>query len=163
MPTDQSAWPNCAIASNRASAPLILKPVINGAGAPRLPNTANIAFVGHDRQALFMALDLAGVYCSTGSACSSGSSEPSPTLVAMDLPREIVSSSLRFSLGATTTAAEIDEALRRIAERGPRRTGAKNWLRLIAPESRKSAFPNCLFPALGQGRKKALFSRQKPL
>ncbi len=90
--------------------------IINGAGAPRLPNTANIAFVGHDRQALFIALDLAGVYCSTGSACSSGSSEPSPTLVAMDLPREIVSSSLRFSLGATTTAAEIDKALARVAQ-----------------------------------------------
>ena len=91
------------------------KAIINGAAAPRLPNTANIAFVGQDRQALFMALDLAGVQCSTGSACASGSSEPSPTLLAMELPSEIVSSSLRFSLGATTTADEIDEALRRIA------------------------------------------------
>ena len=88
--------------------------VVIGAAAPRLPHTSNIAFVGLDRQALMMALDLAGVACSTGSACASGSSEPSPALVAMGLPEEQISSSLRFSLGATTTAAEIDEAARRI-------------------------------------------------
>ena len=85
-----------------------------GATAPRLPHTSNIAFVGLNRQALVMALDLAGVACSTGSACASGSSEPSPTLVAMGLPDEQISSSLRFSLGATTTRAEIEEAARRI-------------------------------------------------
>ncbi len=61
-----------------------------------------------------MALDLAGVACSVGSACSSGSSELSPTLRAMELPNELVASSLRFSLGATTTEAEIDESVRRI-------------------------------------------------
>ena len=61
-----------------------------------------------------MALDLAGVACSTGSACASGSSEPSPVLMAMGLDRELVGSSLRFSLGAETTAEEIDEAARRI-------------------------------------------------
>jgi cysteine desulfurase len=88
--------------------------IIVGGDAPRLPHTANIAFVGLDRQALVMALDLAGVACSTGSACASGSSEPSPTLVAMGLPREQISSSIRFSLGVTTMAADIDEAVRRI-------------------------------------------------
>ena len=61
-----------------------------------------------------MALDLAGVACSSGSACASGSSEPSPTLLAMGLPEEQISASVRFSLGATTTPAEIDEAARRI-------------------------------------------------
>jgi cysteine desulfurase len=88
--------------------------VVIGGGATRLPHAANIAFAGLDRQALVMALDLAGVACSTGSACASGSSEPSPALVAMGLPEEQISSSLRFSLGAATTAAEIDEAARRI-------------------------------------------------
>ncbi len=88
--------------------------VVIGGDAPRLPHTANIAFVGLDRQALVMALDLAGVACSTGSACASGSSEPSPTLVAMGLPEEQISSSVRFSLGAATTAGEIDESARRI-------------------------------------------------
>jgi cysteine desulfurase len=89
---------------------------VNGGKASRLPHTSNIAFVGHDRQALFMALDMTGLFCSTGSACASGSSEPSPTLLAMQLPKSIVESSLRFSLGPTTTAAEIDEAVRRISQ-----------------------------------------------
>jgi len=88
--------------------------VINGGGADRLPHVSNVAFVGLDRQALMVALDLAGVECSTGSACASGSSEPSPVLRAMGCDDRLVSSSLRFSLGATTTEAEIDEAIRRI-------------------------------------------------
>ena len=62
-----------------------------------------------------MALDLEGVACSVCAACSSGSTELSPTLRAMDLPNELVKASLRFSLGATTTEAQIDEAVRRIA------------------------------------------------
>jgi cysteine desulfurase len=85
-----------------------------GDQSPRLPHTSNIALVGLNRQALVMALDLAGVACSSGSACASGSSEPSPTLLAMGLPEEQISASVRFSLGASTTAAEIDEAARRI-------------------------------------------------
>jgi cysteine desulfurase len=85
-----------------------------GADAPRLPHTSNIAFVGYDRQALFMALDLAGVACSTGSACASGSSEPSHVLVSMGCPEGVIRGSLRFSLGAFTTDAEIDEASERI-------------------------------------------------
>jgi cysteine desulfurase len=89
--------------------------VVNGHAAQRLSHTSNIAFVGHDRQALFMTLDMAGLCCSTGSACASGSSEPSPTLLAMQLPKSVVESSLRFSLGPSTTAAEIDEAVRRIS------------------------------------------------
>ena len=90
--------------------------VVNGDSAPRLPNTSNVAFPGLDGQVLLMALDLAGVACSVGSACSSGSTELSPTLLAMGLPKSIVGSSLRFSLGATTTAAEIDEAVDRILQ-----------------------------------------------
>jgi cysteine desulfurase len=88
--------------------------VVNGSGADRLPQTSNVAFAGLDGQVLLMALDMAGVACSVGSACSSGSSELSPTLLAMGLPKPVVASSLRFSLGATTTEAEIDEAVRRI-------------------------------------------------
>jgi cysteine desulfurase len=88
--------------------------VINGGQAPRLPNTSNIAFPGLDGQVLLMALDMVGIACSVGSACSSGSTELSPTLLAMGLPKSIVGSSLRFSLGETTTAAEIDEAVQRI-------------------------------------------------
>jgi cysteine desulfurase len=88
--------------------------VVNGSGAARLPQTSNIAFPGQDGQILLMALDMAGVACSVGSACSSGSSELSPTLLAMGLPKDVVAGSLRFSLGTTTTEGEIDEAVRRI-------------------------------------------------
>ena len=88
--------------------------VVNGSDVRRLPNTANVAFPGLDGQVLVMALDLSGVACSVGSACSSGSTELSPTLLAMNLPKEIVSSSLRFSLGATTTESQVDVAVNRI-------------------------------------------------
>ena len=88
--------------------------VIVGAAAPRLPHTSNIAFTGLDRQALVMAFDLAGVACSTGSACTSGSSEPSLALLAMGLPEGVISSSVRFSLGAPTTVADVTEAAGRI-------------------------------------------------
>jgi cysteine desulfurase len=90
------------------------KAVVIGHDTQRLPHTSHIAFVGLDRQALLMALDQAGVACSTGSACASGSSEPSPVLLAMGCERGVVTSALRFSLGATTTAQEVDEAARRI-------------------------------------------------
>ena len=85
-----------------------------GADAPRLPNTSNIAFRGVDRQAMLMALDVAGVCCSTGSACASGSSEPSPTLVAMGLDPELIEGALRFSLGIFNSEPEIDDAIDRI-------------------------------------------------
>ncbi len=88
--------------------------VVIGRGAERLPNTSNIAFVGLNRQALVMALDLEGVACSTGSACSSGSSELSAAHVAMGLDEEAAGGAVRFSLGATTTELEIDEAASRI-------------------------------------------------
>jgi cysteine desulfurase len=88
--------------------------IVHGAAARRLPNTSNVAFPAADGQAMLMALDIAGVACSVGSACSSGSAELSPALRAMGLPSEIVSRSLRLSLGAATTQAEIDEATTRI-------------------------------------------------
>jgi cysteine desulfurase len=90
--------------------------VVNGLRAQRLPHTSSIAFPGLDCQALHMALDLAGVACSVGSACASGSSEPSTVLVAMGLPAEIIESSLRFSIGAFTSRQDIDQAVDRIAD-----------------------------------------------
>ena len=82
--------------------------------ALRLPQTVNLGFPGLDGDALLMQLDLAGIAASLGSACASGSTRPSPTLVAMRVPDDRLRSSVRFSLGATTTAAEIDDALGRI-------------------------------------------------
>jgi cysteine desulfurase len=89
--------------------------VVLGENAARLPNTSCVSFLGCDRQALVMALDLAGVACSTGSACASGSSEPSPVLMAMGCEAEVLAGALRFSLGLATTSMEIDEAVECIA------------------------------------------------
>ncbi len=88
--------------------------VVVGKAASRLPNTSNIAMVGLDRQVLVMALDQAGIACSSGSACASGASEPSPVLSAMGLPEEVCQGAIRLSLGPTTTENEVDEAERRI-------------------------------------------------
>ncbi|WP_442483508.1 cysteine desulfurase family protein [Aeoliella sp. SH292] len=85
-----------------------------GQGAERLPHTSNIAFVGLDRQALFVALDMAGVACSTGSACASGSSEPSPVLMAMGCEEGVIRGSLRFSFGRFSTPQEVADGARRI-------------------------------------------------
>ena len=90
--------------------------VRNGPHEParRLPQTLNLGFPGLDGDALLMQLDLAGVCASLGSACASGSTRPSPTLVAMRVPDDRLRSSVRFSLGAATTEAEVDDALARV-------------------------------------------------
>ena len=82
----------------------------------RLPQTLNVGFPGLNGDLLLMQLDLRGVAASVGSACASGSTRPSPTLVAMQVPDDRLRSSVRFSFGATTTEAEIDEAVVRITK-----------------------------------------------
>jgi cysteine desulfurase len=84
---------------------------VNGGGAPRTPNTTNLVFPGVEGEALLIALDLKGLACSTGAACSSGAVEPSHVLTAIGLPPEEARASLRFSLGRHTTSADIDFAL----------------------------------------------------
>jgi cysteine desulfurase len=84
---------------------------VNGDRSHRVPNTTNISFPGAAGEALLIALDLQGVECSTGAACSSGSTEPSHVLTAAGLSRDDARASLRFSLGRPTTAAEIDRAV----------------------------------------------------
>ena len=84
---------------------------INSANAPRTPNTANILFPGLEGEALVIALDLKGLACSTGAACSSGAVEPSHVLTAIGLPASEARASIRFSLGRHTTEAEIARAL----------------------------------------------------
>ncbi|MEI7686585.1 MAG: cysteine desulfurase family protein [Planctomycetota bacterium] len=89
--------------------------VINGSG-DGLPHVVNVSFPGLKADALLMALDLAGVACSTGSACSSGSLLPSPVLRAMGAPPEILHAAMRFSFSPLLEAAEVAEASRRIAK-----------------------------------------------
>jgi cysteine desulfurase len=84
---------------------------VNGAGAPRVPNTTNIHFDYIEGEALVIALDLKGLAVSTGAACSSGAIEPSHVLTAMGLPPEIARASLRFSLGKQNTAEDVQFAL----------------------------------------------------
>jgi cysteine desulfurase len=81
----------------------------------RLPQTLNVGFPGLDGDALLIGLDLAGVSASLGAACASGASTASPTLVAMRVPRDRLRSSVRFSLGAFTSEAEIDQVIGRVA------------------------------------------------
>jgi cysteine desulfurase len=84
---------------------------IQGEEAPRLPGTTNVAFAGAEGEALMMSLDLQGVAISTGSACSSGSLDPSHVLRAMRVPRLYLHGALRFSLGRSTTANDVDYVL----------------------------------------------------
>ena len=89
--------------------------VINGSLEHRLPNTLNISFPGLDGEALLISLDLAGISCSLGSACASGSRDPAPVLLAMGCPEPVYQSALRLSLSFLNTNEEIEEAIRRIS------------------------------------------------
>ena len=85
---------------------------VNGSVRERAPNTSNLSFDATGGEALVIALDLQGVMCSSGAACSSGAVEPSHVLTAIGLTPDQARSSLRFSLGRPTTEQEIDEAIR---------------------------------------------------
>ena len=84
---------------------------INGQRNRRIPNTSNISFAGVEAESLLIALDLEGVAVSTGSACSSGTLEPSHVLRAMGLPSNRVQSSIRFSLGTSNNRADIERLI----------------------------------------------------
>jgi cysteine desulfurase len=88
--------------------------IVNGARDPRVPNTTNISFDRVEAESLLIALDLEGIAVSTGAACSSGTLEPSHVLRAMGLPTHRAQNSIRFSLGAGNTDAEIDYLLERL-------------------------------------------------
>jgi cysteine desulfurase len=105
---------------------------VNGSQVPRTPNTTNIQFAGIEGEALVIALDLKGLACSVGAACSSGAVEPSHVLTAIGLSQEEAKSSLRFSLGRHTTESEIASALEIIP-------AAAAQLRAISPTFRKEA------------------------
>ena len=85
-----------------------------GEPARQLANTLNVSFPGLDGATLLIHCDLAGLCVSSGSACMTGSPQPSHVLMAMGVPREIAAASLRFSLGKGTTAKEIETVLERL-------------------------------------------------
>lgn len=102
--------------------------IVHCASSPRLPNTSHVAIPGVEGESLLIRLDLAGYAVSTGSACSSGTVEPSKTLLAIGLSRDEALSSLRISFGITNRPEEVDgfldvlerevAALRRVAPAG---------------------------------------------
>jgi cysteine desulfurase len=93
--------------------------LVNGARAARVPNTTSISFDRVEAESLLIALDLEGIAVSTGSACSSGTLEPSHVLRAMGLPPHRIQNSIRFSLGMFSTGQEVD----RVVELLPRLVG----------------------------------------
>ena len=105
---------------------------VNGAGAVRTPNTTNIVFPFVEGEALVIALDLKGVACSTGAACSAGAVEPSHVLTAIGLPADEARASLRFSLGHETAEADVEAAIGIIPS-------AVEHLRELSPLYQKSA------------------------
>jgi cysteine desulfurase len=105
---------------------------INGGRAPRTPNTTNLIFPGVEGEALLIALDLKGLACSTGAACSSGAVEPSHVLTAIGLPAEEARASLRFSLGRLTTQTDVDFAINVVP-------AAVAQLRQLSPTYQKEA------------------------
>ncbi len=104
---------------------------VNGAHAPRTPNTANLSFSFIEGESMVIALDLKGIACSTGAACSSGAVEPSHVLTAIGLPADQARGSMRFSLGRLNTDEDVDFALRVIPE-------AVQQLRKLSPQYKES-------------------------
>jgi cysteine desulfurase len=94
--------------------------VVHGPRDTRAPHVLNVSFPGTDSEAMLMHLDLAGIACSAGSACSTGAVEPSHVLTAMGVPRELGIAALRFSFGRSSSTADLDAlvgALPRIVEK----------------------------------------------
>jgi len=94
----------------------IPKTSLNGSRENRLPNNANISFSGVEGESILMALDQKGVAVSTGSACASGSLEPSHVLMALGLSHQQAHGSIRFTLGRYTTKDEINHVLKVLPE-----------------------------------------------
>jgi cysteine desulfurase len=89
---------------------------LNGHPTHRLPNNVNLSFAGVEGETLLLNLDMLGIAASSGSACSTGSTEPSHVLTALGLGPEIARGSLRLTLGKHTTEPEIDRTIMVVAE-----------------------------------------------
>lgn len=100
--------------------------LVHGRHADRLPNTLSVAFPGLTGEALLVNFDLAGIACSLGSTCASGSAEPAPALLAMGIPPDVCMASVRFSVSCQNTEDEICRAADRICEIVHRMRSATN-------------------------------------
>jgi cysteine desulfurase len=88
---------------------------LNGHPVLRLPNNVNVSIEYVEGESLLLSLDMEGIACSTGSACSSSNLEPSHVLMAIGLPHETAHGSLRFTLGRHTTEDDIEHVIRTLA------------------------------------------------
>ncbi|HEY5933027.1 MAG TPA: cysteine desulfurase family protein [Kofleriaceae bacterium] len=119
---DEAAWPAVAALGDHFEAGLLAlgDVTIHGAGQRRIGGTINAGFAGARGESIVIALDLAGIAAATGSACTSGSVQPSPVLLGLGLSADAARSAVRFSLGRTTTRDELDHTLAVLAEILPR-------------------------------------------
>ncbi|HEX30638.1 TPA: aminotransferase class V-fold PLP-dependent enzyme, partial [Candidatus Poribacteria bacterium] len=88
----------------------------NGHPQNRIPNTINLSFEFVEGESIVLGLDIHGICVSTGSACTSGSLEPSHVLMALGVPPELAHGSVRFSLGSGNTEEEMDYTVEKVAE-----------------------------------------------
>src|SRR5690606_11875398 len=93
---------------------------LNGDREQRLPNNINVSFEGVEGETMLLNLDMHGIAASSGSACTTGSTEPSHVLTAIGLPPALATSSIRLTLGKDTTAEEIDRAVEVLADKSAR-------------------------------------------
>ncbi len=105
---------------------IIPKVVLNGSAGQRLPNNINISILDIEGEALILYLDSLGIACGTGSACTSESLEPSHVILALGKPYEFAHSSMRFTLGRSTTRRDLDYVLKELPK-------AVEWLRTVSP------------------------------
>ncbi|MEX0759680.1 MAG: aminotransferase class V-fold PLP-dependent enzyme, partial [Tistlia sp.] len=126
----RAAWRDAVEAGLRARFP---EAVVFAAAAPRLPNTSCFALPGRSAETLLIALDLAGVALSSGSACSSGKIAPSHVLAAMGVPETLARSALRLSFGWASRREDLEACLAALAKQaGSRQNGAGSKQRIIA-------------------------------
>ena len=90
--------------------------ILNGHPKDRLPNNVNFSFQGVEGESILLGLDFAGVSASSGSACSSGSLEPSHVLLALGMSADLAHASLRLTLGRDNTEDDVDYVLRVLPE-----------------------------------------------
>jgi cysteine desulfurase len=112
------AGPRMATLRDRIDTELLARipgAAVNAGDGPRVPNTTNVSFEGVEGESLVIGLDLDGIAVSTGSACSSGTLEPSHVLRAIGLAPHRVQSAIRFSLGPSTTTGDIDRTIDAVA------------------------------------------------
>jgi cysteine desulfurase len=105
--------------------------ILNGPRKNRIPQTVNLSFVGCEGESLLLSLDLEGIACSSGSACTSGATEPSHVLTAMGKPKVESQGAIRFSMGRSTTKEQLDIVLGKLP-------GIVDRLRAMSPVYQKT-------------------------